>query len=172
MPEMLGFTPRWSLAQPPNKWRTDNGRQAMGHDTGYNTNNAVERVYSASETNIASCLSHLSWELTNSSLGTCPTKLLSGKLASLFMYRSNINTWTVKLHSKKKPPQITAHPNLEATIRPLLTVVIAHTSCPRPRLVVPPPHQSPLLAKLSKRGASAAARIARLPSRALSTKHP
>jgi len=40
-----------------------------------------------------------------------------------------------------------------------------------PRMVVPPPLKSPLLAKPSKHGASTAARIARLPSRALSTKH-
>ena len=36
----------------------------------------------------------------------------------------------------------------------------------------PPPLQSPLLAMPSKRGASAAARIAHLPSRESSTKHP
>ena len=38
MPEMLGFRPfrfGCSLAEPPNKWRTDDGRQAtaQGHDT-------------------------------------------------------------------------------------------------------------------------------------------
>jgi len=44
MPEMLGFMPRRSLAQPPNKWRTDNGRQAMGHDTGYNNNVVDESI--------------------------------------------------------------------------------------------------------------------------------
>ena len=32
VPEMLGFTPRCRLTDPPNKRRTDDGRQAMGHN--------------------------------------------------------------------------------------------------------------------------------------------
>lgn len=31
VPEMLGSTPGCSLTDPPNKRRTDDGRQAMGH---------------------------------------------------------------------------------------------------------------------------------------------
>ena len=41
-----------------------------------------------------------------------------------------------------------------------------------PRMPDPRPLQSPLLAKLSKHGVSATARIVRVPSRALSTKYP
>ena len=32
VPEMLGFMPRCGLADPPNERRTDDGRQAMGHN--------------------------------------------------------------------------------------------------------------------------------------------
>ena len=37
-PVLLRFTSGCSLAKPSNKWRTDGGRQAMGHSTGWNVN--------------------------------------------------------------------------------------------------------------------------------------
>ena len=43
MPAVLGFRRRCSLAKPSNRWRTD-GRQAMGHSTGWKVNINVDKI--------------------------------------------------------------------------------------------------------------------------------